>query len=59
MACPVCFGAVEETVRESTNNGILVLLVVTVGVLAGFARFALGLVRRSRSTSQMVEGLQL
>jgi predicted transporter len=48
MACPVCFGAVEPSVRESLNVGILVLLGVTVGVLAAFARFFVHLARRAR-----------
>ena len=48
MACSVCFGAVEPAVRESMNLGILVLLGVTAGVLACFARFFLALARRAR-----------
>ena len=48
MACPVCFGAVEPSIRESMNIGILVLLGITAGVLACFARFFLVLARRSR-----------
>lgn len=51
MACPVCFGAVEPSIRESMNIGILVLLGVTAGVLACFARFFVVLARRSRQTS--------
>lgn len=59
MACPVCFSPVEETVRQSMNSGILVLLAVTAGVLLGFLRFVMLLVRRSRSTVHMVEGRQV
>lgn len=49
MDCPVCFNAAssDETVRASLNMGILVLMGVTVGVLAGFLRFMLAIVRRS------------
>jgi len=52
MACPVCFGAVEPSIRESMNLGILVLLAVTAGVLACFARFFLLLARRAREANQ-------
>jgi hypothetical protein len=48
MSCPVCFGNVDATVRESMNAGIVVLLVTTVGVLGAFARFFISLARRSR-----------
>ncbi len=51
MACPVCFGAVEPSIRESMNIGILVLLGVTAGVLACFARFFILLARRSRDVA--------
>ena len=55
MACPVCFGAVEPSVRESMNLGILVLLGVTVGVLGCFARFFIALAKRSREAAHLVE----
>jgi hypothetical protein len=55
MACPVCFGAVEPSVRESMNIGIFVLLGVTVGVLGCFARFFIALARRSRAAAHLVE----
>jgi hypothetical protein len=54
MSCPVCFGAVEPSVRESMNIGILVLLGVTVGVLGCFARFFVALARRSRAAAHLV-----
>ena len=47
MACPVCFGAFEPSLRESMNLGILVLLGVTLAVLGAFARFFISLARRS------------
>lgn len=38
------------------NLGILVLLGVTVGVLACFARFFVGLARRARTAAPFVDG---
>lgn len=48
MSCPVCFGGDDILVRESLNSGIGVLMGVTALVLAGFARFFVGLARRAR-----------
>jgi len=50
MACPVCYNAAaaDDTVRTSINLGILLLLGVTAGVLAGFMRFIISIARRSR-----------
>lgn len=55
MACPVCFGEVGPTVRESMNLGIFVLLGVTLCVLGCFARFFVMLARRSRAAAHLVE----
>lgn len=55
MACPVCFGEVGPTVRDSMNLGIFVLLGVTVSVLGCFARFFVKLAQRSRAASHLVE----
>ena len=51
MSCPVCFNAsaADETVRTSLNLGILVLMGVTAGVLAGFLRFIISIARRSNN----------
>ena len=51
MSCPVCFNAAasDETVRASLNLGILVLMGVTTGVLAGFLRFIVSIVRLSKA----------
>ena len=51
MSCPVCFNAsaADETVRTSLNLGILVMMAVTAGVLAGFLRFILSIARRSKA----------
>lgn len=60
MACPVCFGNIDATFRESMNAGILVLLATTAGVLGGFARFFISLARRSRdAASGKVQGPSL
>ena len=55
MACPVCFGNLPPVARESMNLGILVLLGVTAGVLACFARFFIVLARRSRASAHLVD----
>jgi hypothetical protein len=49
MSCPVCFNAAtsDDTVRQSLNLGIFVLMGVTGVVLAGFLRFIISIVRRS------------
>jgi hypothetical protein len=47
-ACPVCFGQSDSPMAWGVNMGIVAMLVVTGGVLAGFASFFIHLVRRSR-----------
>ena len=51
MSCPVCFNAAasDDTVRASLNLGILVMMGVTAGVLAGFLRFMISIIRRSKA----------
>lgn len=50
MACPVCYApAADAAIRESMNVGILVLLGVTAGVLAGVARVIVSIARRART----------
>ena len=57
MACPVCYApAADAAIRESMNLGIFVLLGVTLVVLAGFARFFVGLARRSTAAAHLVDG---
>lgn len=46
-ACPVCFGANDGPILQGSNMGILALLVVTLAVLGGFARFFFTLARRA------------
>jgi hypothetical protein len=49
MSCPVCFNAAgsDDTLRQSVNLGIFVLMGVTGLVLAGFLRFIVQIVRRN------------
>jgi hypothetical protein len=48
LACPVCFGQNDSPMAQAMNLGILLMLVVVGGVLAGFAAFFISLVRRAR-----------
>ena len=48
LACPVCFGQNDSPLASAMNLGILAMLGVVVGVLAGFATFFIHLVRRAR-----------
>ena len=50
LACPVCFTPADPVLTESLNAGILVLLGVTAGVLAGFVRFIVSIIRRASNT---------
>jgi len=47
-ACPVCFRMEEGPVTAGVRAAIVVLMTVTVSVLAGFAVFIRGFVRRSQ-----------
>jgi len=48
MACPVCFGQSDAPMAQAMNMGIMLMLVVVVAVLGGFATFIVSLVRRAR-----------
>ena len=48
LACPVCFGQNDSPMAQAMNLGIMLMLVVVAGVLAGFAAFFISLVRRAR-----------
>ena len=48
LACPVCFGQNDSPLAQAMNLGILLMLIVVAGVLAGFAAFFISLVRRAR-----------
>ena len=47
FACPVCFGQSDSPMAWGVNMGIVVMLAVTGGVLAGFATFFVHLMRRA------------
>jgi uncharacterized membrane-anchored protein len=48
LACPVCFGESDSPLAQAMNLGILAMLVVVAGVLAGFAFFIVYLMRRAK-----------
>jgi hypothetical protein len=48
FACPVCFGDVSSPMAAAANMGILFMLVIVGGMLAGFASFFIYLARRAR-----------
>ena len=48
FACPVCFGNSDSPLVSATNLGIMAMLGVVTGVLAGFAAFIVHLNRRAR-----------
>ena len=48
LACPVCFGQSDSPLAWAMNSGILFMLLLVGGVLAGFASFFVHLVRRAR-----------
>ena len=54
LACPVCFGQSDAPMAKAMNLGIMLMLVVVVGVLAGFASFIVVLARRARLVSEDV-----
>jgi hypothetical protein len=52
MACPVCFSQADSPLVDAALMGVLALLIVTVGVLGGFAAFIRHLARLSRKAEQ-------
>ena len=48
LACPVCFGESDSPMAWGVKMGVFFMLVVTVGVLAGFATFFIHLIRRAK-----------
>jgi hypothetical protein len=52
-ACPSCFGQSDAPMAKATNNGILLMLVVVVAVLSGFAAFIVHLNRRARFAASL------
>jgi hypothetical protein len=47
LACSICFGMESGPVTAGVRVAVIVLIGVTVGVLAGFAYFIRGFVRRA------------
>ena len=47
-ACPVCFRMEEGPVTAGVRAAVILLMTVTVSVLAGFAIFIRGFVRRAQ-----------
>jgi hypothetical protein len=56
LACPVCFGESDAPLAKAINLGVIAMLVVVGGVLAGFAAFMLYLNRRARIAAATEEG---
>jgi hypothetical protein len=48
LACATCFGASDDKMAQGMNMGILALLVVVVGVLAGLLTAGIVIVQRTR-----------
>ena len=55
LACPVCFGQTDSPLANATNMGIIAMLVIVGGVLAGFAAFIFHLNRRARLVADGAE----
>ena len=55
LACPVCFGQTDSPLANATNMGIIAMLVIVGGVLAGFAAFIFHLNRRARLVADSAE----
>jgi hypothetical protein len=55
LACPVCFGQTDSPLANATNMGIIAMLVIIGGVLAGFAAFIFHLNRRARLVADGAE----
>ena len=56
LACPVCFGQSDSPMARAANLSILAMLVVVVGVLAGFAGFFVHLMRCARLGADEASG---
>ena len=49
LACPICFQLEDAATTNGVRAAVLVLIGVTAAVLAGFAWFIVGCVRRAAS----------
>jgi hypothetical protein len=59
LACPVCWGAPDDPMVKSANNGIWVLLGVVGFVQIGFAALFISLWRRARDQKRFRESLHI
>jgi hypothetical protein len=48
LACPVCFGQNDTPMGNAIKGGVILMLVLVAGVLAGFGAFIVHLNRRAR-----------
>ena len=48
IACSVCFGQSDAPMAVAMNMGVVVMIAVVAGVLAGFGAFIFYLARRAR-----------
>ena len=55
LACPVCFGQNDSPLSSGINLGIFAMLIVTGGVLVGFASFMIHLGRRARLAARLAQ----
>jgi hypothetical protein len=55
LACPVCFGQNDSPLAQGVNMGILAMLVIIGGVLAGFGAFIVRLALRARAFNEAAE----
>jgi len=56
LACAVCIGNTESSLRDGMNAGILALLAIALFMIASVAAFFIYLWRRSRSAESSQEG---
>ena len=50
LGCPFCFDGTDTLLAEGTRAGALVLALVALAVLSGFARFAWRIVKAERES---------
>ncbi len=53
QACAVCFGNSDSKLTQGMYAGVLVLLLVVLGVLGGFAAFFIFLARKASATAAL------
>jgi heme/copper-type cytochrome/quinol oxidase subunit 2 len=53
LACPMCFGAEENSMIDGTKLGVLVMLAITLAVQGAFVGFFLYLRRRAKRIAEV------